>query len=144
MLKATKDGQVLLLRISPNASKNEIIKTSDGIKVKIRDAKAERTGGLQKRLQLRMQQRLAHDVQIQIVCIRPEFSCQQAKFLCRQRAGRKFRFRAEAACKVAAVCDFKIAAGKAHGRLLFVSVFLLYHTGGPLNSRRDCGIMKKE
>lgn len=35
MLKATKDGQVLLLRISPNASKNEIIKTSDGIKVKI-------------------------------------------------------------------------------------------------------------
>ena len=109
-----------------------------------RDAKAERTGGLQKRLQLRMQQRLSHDVQVQIVCIRPEFSCQQAKFLCRQRAGRTFRFRAEAACKVAAVCDFKIAAGKAHGRLLFVSVFLLYHTGGPLNSRRDCGIMKKE
>ena len=35
MLKATKDGQVLLLRISPNASKNERIKTSDGIKVKI-------------------------------------------------------------------------------------------------------------
>ena len=28
--------------------------------------------------QLRMQQRLSHDVQIQIVCIRPEFSCQQA------------------------------------------------------------------
>ena len=35
MLKKTKDGQVLQLRISPNASKNEIIKTTDGIKVKI-------------------------------------------------------------------------------------------------------------
>ena len=35
MLKETKDGQVLQLRISPNASKNEIIKTTDGIKVKI-------------------------------------------------------------------------------------------------------------
>ena len=35
MLKETKDGQVLQLRISPNASKNEIIKTPDGIKVKI-------------------------------------------------------------------------------------------------------------
>lgn len=35
MLKKNKDGQVLQLRISPNASKNEIIKTTDGIKVKI-------------------------------------------------------------------------------------------------------------
>ena len=35
MLKETKDGQVLTLRISPNASKNEIIKTPEGIKVKI-------------------------------------------------------------------------------------------------------------
>lgn len=35
MLKETKDGQVLQLRISPNASKNEIIKTTDEIKVKI-------------------------------------------------------------------------------------------------------------
>ena len=35
MLKETKDGQVLQLRISPNASKNEIIKTTDGIQVKI-------------------------------------------------------------------------------------------------------------
>lgn len=35
MLKETKDGQVLQLRISPNASKNEIIKATDGIKVKI-------------------------------------------------------------------------------------------------------------
>lgn len=35
MLKGTKDGQVIQLRISPNASKNEIIKTTDGIKVKI-------------------------------------------------------------------------------------------------------------
>lgn len=35
MLKETKDGQVLQLRISPNASKNEIIKTTDGIKIKI-------------------------------------------------------------------------------------------------------------
>lgn len=35
MLKETKDGVVLTLRISPNASKNEIIKSEDGIKVKI-------------------------------------------------------------------------------------------------------------
>lgn len=35
MLKETKDGQVLTLRISPNASKNEIIKTPEGVKIKI-------------------------------------------------------------------------------------------------------------
>lgn len=35
MLKETKAGQVLTLRISPNASKNEIIKTPEGIKIKI-------------------------------------------------------------------------------------------------------------
>jgi len=35
MLKETKDGLTLTLRISPNASKNEIIKTPEGIKVKI-------------------------------------------------------------------------------------------------------------
>lgn len=35
MLKETKDGQVLTLRISPNASKNKIIKTPEGIKIKI-------------------------------------------------------------------------------------------------------------
>lgn len=35
MHKETKDGIIIALRISPNASKNEIIKTEDGIKVKI-------------------------------------------------------------------------------------------------------------
>lgn len=35
MLKETKDGLILTLRISPNASKNEIIKEETGIKVKI-------------------------------------------------------------------------------------------------------------
>lgn len=35
MLKETKDGIILTLRISPNASKNEIIKENEGIKVKI-------------------------------------------------------------------------------------------------------------
>lgn len=35
MLKNTKDGIVISLRISPNASKNEIIKTGEEIKVKI-------------------------------------------------------------------------------------------------------------
>ena len=35
MLKQTKDGVLLTLKISPNASKNEIIKTEDGIKVKV-------------------------------------------------------------------------------------------------------------
>lgn len=35
MLKETKDGAIFSLKISPNASKNEIIKTSDGFKVKI-------------------------------------------------------------------------------------------------------------
>lgn len=35
MLKETKDGMILSLRISPNASKNEIIKEDAGIKVKI-------------------------------------------------------------------------------------------------------------
>lgn len=36
MLKETKDGVILSLKISPNSSKNEIIKSEDGsIKVKI-------------------------------------------------------------------------------------------------------------
>ncbi len=35
MLKQTKDGIFLHIKISPNASKNEIIKTDDTIKVKI-------------------------------------------------------------------------------------------------------------
>lgn len=35
MLKETKDGAIFSLRISPNASKNEIIKTPEGYKVKI-------------------------------------------------------------------------------------------------------------
>ncbi len=35
MLKETKDGIIFTLRISPNASKNEIIKDDNGIKVKI-------------------------------------------------------------------------------------------------------------
>ncbi len=35
MLKETKDGYILQLKISPNASKNEIIKTEYGIKIKI-------------------------------------------------------------------------------------------------------------
>ena len=35
MLKKTKEGIIITLRISPNASKNEIIKTEEGIKVKI-------------------------------------------------------------------------------------------------------------
>ena len=35
MLKETSDGLILNLRISPNASKNEIIKSDDILKVKI-------------------------------------------------------------------------------------------------------------
>lgn len=35
MLKETKDGIILTLRIAPNASKNEIIKEEAGLKVKI-------------------------------------------------------------------------------------------------------------
>lgn len=35
MLRETKDGIIFTLRISPNASKNEIIKEETGIKVKI-------------------------------------------------------------------------------------------------------------
>lgn len=35
MLKETKDGLILQIRISPNASKNEIIKSEDVVKVKI-------------------------------------------------------------------------------------------------------------
>ena len=35
MLKETKDGIILTLRISPNASKNEIIQEDSGLKVKI-------------------------------------------------------------------------------------------------------------
>lgn len=35
MFKETKDGLILTLRISPNARKNEIIKTDDMIKIKI-------------------------------------------------------------------------------------------------------------
>lgn len=35
MLMETKDGYLLNLKISPNASKNEIIKSDEGVKVKI-------------------------------------------------------------------------------------------------------------
>lgn len=35
MIKETKDGILFSIKISPNASKNEIIKTDDGLKVKI-------------------------------------------------------------------------------------------------------------
>ena len=35
MLKETKDGFVLNIKIAPNASKNEIIKSEDGVKLKI-------------------------------------------------------------------------------------------------------------
>ena len=35
MLKETKEGIVLHIKISPNAKKNEIIKTEEGIKIKI-------------------------------------------------------------------------------------------------------------
>ena len=35
MLKETKGGAIFSLKISPNASKNEIIKTPEGFKVKI-------------------------------------------------------------------------------------------------------------
>lgn len=35
MLKETKDGAIFTLKISPSASKNEIIKTPEGYKVKI-------------------------------------------------------------------------------------------------------------
>ena len=35
MLKETKDGLVLNIKISPNASKNEIVKSEDGVKLKI-------------------------------------------------------------------------------------------------------------
>ena len=35
MIKETKDGILFSIKISPNASKNEIIKTDNGLKVKI-------------------------------------------------------------------------------------------------------------
>ena len=35
MLKETKDGLIVQFKISPNSSKNEIIKTDDGVKIKI-------------------------------------------------------------------------------------------------------------
>ena len=35
MFKETKDGVILSLRISPNSSKNEIIKSEEGLKIKI-------------------------------------------------------------------------------------------------------------
>lgn len=35
MLKETKEGLILQIRISPNASKNEIIKENNSLKVKI-------------------------------------------------------------------------------------------------------------
>ena len=35
MIKEVKDGLIVQFKISPNSSKNEIIKTEDGIKVKI-------------------------------------------------------------------------------------------------------------
>ncbi len=35
MLKETENGILITFKISPNASKNEIIKTDDGVKIKI-------------------------------------------------------------------------------------------------------------
>lgn len=35
MIKETKDGLIVQFKISPNSSKNEIIKTEEGIKIKI-------------------------------------------------------------------------------------------------------------
>ncbi len=35
MLKETKDGVIVNIKISPNAKKNEIIKENDGTKIKI-------------------------------------------------------------------------------------------------------------
>ena len=35
MIKEVKDGFLITVRVSPNAKKNEIIKTTDGIKIKI-------------------------------------------------------------------------------------------------------------
>ncbi len=35
MLKETKDGLIVQFKISPNSSKNEIIKTDEGVKIKI-------------------------------------------------------------------------------------------------------------
>ncbi|MBQ8168798.1 YggU family protein [bacterium] len=35
MIKETKDGLIVQFKISPNSSKNEIIKTDEGIKIKI-------------------------------------------------------------------------------------------------------------
>lgn len=35
MLRETRDGIVITLKISPNTSKNEIIKSEEGLKVKI-------------------------------------------------------------------------------------------------------------
>ena len=35
MLRETNDGVIFNLRISPNASKNELVKTPEGLKIKI-------------------------------------------------------------------------------------------------------------
>ena len=35
MIKEVKDGFLITVKVSPNAKKNEIIKTTDGIKIKI-------------------------------------------------------------------------------------------------------------
>ena len=35
MIKEVKDGFLITVRVSPNSKKNEIIKTTDGIKIKI-------------------------------------------------------------------------------------------------------------
>lgn len=35
MIKETKDGLVVQFKISPNSSKNEIIKSDEGVKIKI-------------------------------------------------------------------------------------------------------------
>lgn len=35
MIKETKDGLLVQFKISPNSSKNEIIKTEEGVKIKI-------------------------------------------------------------------------------------------------------------
>ena len=71
---------------------------------------AKRLCTVQKCAKLRMQQRFPHDVQIQIVGKRPDFSGQKPEF----RGGHHVRYtpcaRAEGAAAVADIGDFQIGA----------------------------------
>ena len=72
------------------------------------DAKTKFLRGFQKRLQLRVQQRLAHKVQVEILHVSAQLPGERFKLLRRHKVLFAARAWAEAAREIADICNFKI------------------------------------